>query len=88
VPLIFFERAEANTYSFIGSKANIELSFYHLIPQYLLSHFHGRVELHNTEEGSPLREFLHPVGYAGLWCDDEMRPSHLLVLVKVAQYGY
>jgi len=87
VPLIFFEGAEANTDSFIGSETNIELSIDHLIPQYFVSNFHARVELHNTEEGSPFFEFLHPVRYAGLWCDHEMWPSHLLILVKVAQYG-
>jgi hypothetical protein len=88
MPLIFFERAEANTDGFICSEANVELSILHLVLQYLVSHFHARVELHNTEERSPFCEFLHPVRYAGLRCHNEMRPSHLLVLVKVAQYGY
>jgi hypothetical protein len=64
VPLIFFERAEANTDSFIGSETNIEFSLTHLISQYLVSHFHARVELHNTKEGGPFSEFLHPIGYA------------------------
>jgi hypothetical protein len=64
VPLIFFEGAEANTDGFIGSEADIEFSLTHLIPQYLVSNFHARVELHNTEEGSPFSEFLHPIGYA------------------------
>ena len=87
MPLVLFERAEANIDGFIGSEANVELAVLHLIFQYLVSHLHARVELNNSKEWSPLNELLHPVRYARLGCDNQMRPRDLLVLVQVAQYG-
>lgn len=87
MPLVLFERAEAYTDGFIGSEADVEHALLHLLLQYLVSHFHTRIELHYPEEWSPLGELLHPVGDAGLRSDNQMRTSDLLILVQVAQNG-
>lgn len=61
LPLELLECTEADVDALIGSKTDIKLSLDKLILDYVLSHFHLRVELNHFEERSPLCKLLYPV---------------------------
>ena len=86
LPLVTLKGCIADVYAFVSSQTHIELPFFQLVLDDVLTDLHLWVKVNHPEERSPFSELFEPVRDSRLRSDNQMRPLDLLVLKHVREY--